>query len=120
MAAAGVHWRNFRRVLAALIVSVFMLSPAIDAVLCQDDFSAAASHHSHDGAVQADHDHYGERHGETDGTCIHGHSHHSAPCLADSSVLTATLFAQAQPYGPAPGSLPLSDRRFGLMRPPRA
>jgi hypothetical protein len=104
-------------VLIACFLAVFALAPAFDAVICEADEPAVA--HALAGETAAvDHSHQG--HTEPSGVCTHGHCHQAASEAPHGAVVTAAAQVEHQVLRPVLYSVPVSNRHFRLIRPPRA
>jgi len=114
--------RGLARMAMALLLVLFALTPALDAVACAGDEKApsvAAAHGSLPStAVVEVHDHGGAA--DLHGLCAHGHCHHAAAGWPlREPVLAPARFAAAAER-PALTRLPPSLAPTGLERPPRA
>jgi len=121
MARTSPWWRKVGMALAALVLTVLTLGPGLDGLICRDEGSLsavaaelplAASPADDAGPAPLD---------ERPGICVHGHCHHSAPYVPATLAageLSAPLLAVAHPF--VRNRVPISDPKFGLIRPPRA
>lgn len=104
-----------------LLLVLFALTPALDAVACAGDeevASVAAAHASPFAAkVSVVHDHGG---GDAHGLCVHGHCHHAATAWPMREPVQAPTLIAATTERPVPTRLPPSRDPTGLDRPPRA
>ncbi len=112
-------WRRWRGFLAALLVFAFAAAPGLDAMICGCGEAAAAEAHGAGVPSCDDPPEDGAGH-EGHGPCLHGHCHHGLSILASAGPAVTASATEGQLYlsptmGPA-----ISDRQFGLMRPPRA
>ena len=111
-------WRRLAGTLAALLVSVLVLAPALDRAVCGPSESpAVATAHVAEapGLADADHDH-----DDAAGACIHGHCHHAAYDLPTLAPATGEGLWTTARLGAPPVAELATATHFGLMRPPRA
>jgi hypothetical protein len=103
--------------LVACFLAVFALAPAFDAVVCEGEEPAAA-HALVRQTVAIDHSHQG--HTEPSGVCAHGHCHQTASEAPHAAVVPAVARVEHQVLRPVLHCVPVSNRHFPLIRPPRA
>lgn len=106
--------------LAALVMTVIVFGPSLDSLICREDVELGAAAAEVSVAAAAGHDLPGDVGNEL-GACLHGHCHHGGV----SAVLTpraapTPLEARVAEHTPSRDRIGLSDRKFDLMRPPRA
>ena len=114
-------WRKVGMVLAALVLTVLTLGPGLDGRICRDEGSLSAVAAELPVAAAPADDAGPPPLDEGRGICIHGHCHHSAPYVPATLAageLSAPLLAVAHPF--VRNRVPISDPKFGLIRPPRA
>jgi hypothetical protein len=102
-----------------LLLVLFALTPALDAVACAGDeeVPAVTAAHAPFAQVTVVHDHGG---GDAHGLCVHGHCHHAATAWPLREPVQAPTLIVATAERPAPTRLPPSRDPTGLDRPPRA
>lgn len=112
-------WRGVGGLVLPCLLALMVLSPAIDAMVCFGDTSAAAAPVA-DAAPTAKPDQKPADHRDAGDVCPHGHCHHSGPMLI-AQLDDQPVRALGQPRHPA-----LSARATpslapaGPERPPRA
>ncbi len=115
-------WRKIGGLAVAALLAVMVLSPVVDAVVCNDE-RATASETLDERSTLAALDQIGHAPDQPGGgleACPHGHCHHGA-------AFTVADIAQPVSVSPAPAghalahaALPPSAGTSGLDRPPRA
>jgi hypothetical protein len=114
--------RRLAGALVALTLAMFVVGPSLDAVICHDELSAAASTAVVTGEQVAAYDDSGTQHpgSSPHQPCVHGHCHHnlqSVPAsLAEAPVSEGGAERHAWPTLVRLATLSPS----GLERPPRA
>jgi hypothetical protein len=120
MTSAG---RALARLAMALVLVLFALAPAFDAVACAGDEEAHAVAAAHGSRVTATpavvHDHDGGA-ADLHGLCAHGHCHHAATAWPLREPVQTPSLIRATGERPALTRLPPSRDPAGLDRPPRA
>ncbi|MEW5683305.1 MAG: hypothetical protein AB1942_00150 [Pseudomonadota bacterium] len=129
MTQTSTAWRRIGAVLFALVLSLLIVGPGIDTIICRDELTAGPAAElsvtavgDHAQVVQAhDADAGGlSDHGPDGLACVHGHCHHAGAYMA------ADLRAADEPDAPRAqhallrSRVAVSDPKFMLMRPPRA
>lgn len=108
--------------LCALLLLVFTVTPAVDALVCGAEDAPSASAQVGGGEAVASPDHGDKAHPGKAGAeaCAHGHCHHAAPvapavgaAFAFKTILPPTLKPEA-------GGLPPSNTPDAPNEPPRA
>jgi hypothetical protein len=111
-------WRRLAGALAALLVGVLALAPALDRAVCGPGESPAIAAHAVEAPSQAEPD-LDHRDAAAD-ACVHGHCHHAAYDLPTVAPAAGEgLWTAARPGAPPVAEL-ATETHFGLMRPPRA
>jgi hypothetical protein len=126
MGQASSWWRKLGMTFAALVLTLLTFAPALDGLLCRDEDSLSAvvatlTPTADAGADLATHEERGAPTPDDKGVCLHGHCHHSTPCVgaADAGAEMPVRLAAAD-HVLEPGRPPTSEPIFGLKRPPRA
>jgi hypothetical protein len=120
MSRISAGLRNWAGALAACMLAVLVLGPALDSAVCKDEAVAlsvqGAAHAAVADRVSAEH------HSKPAGHCPPGHcfchqTSSEAPAVAS---VEASARTDRQVYRLAALSVPISNRQFRLIRPPRA
>jgi hypothetical protein len=122
MASTRTWLKTVSGALCALLLLVFTVAPAVDALVCGSENAPTVSAHVAVGEAVASPDHADKAaHGKAGAeTCAHGHCHHAAPAapavgatFAFKAILPPTLTPEA-------GGVPPSNTPDGPEEPPRA
>lgn len=112
-------WRGVGGLLLPCLLALMVLSPAIDAMVCFGDASAASAPVA-EVASTAKSDQKSADHRDAGDVCPHGHCHHSAPMLI-AQLDDAPVHLLVQPLHPALSARAApSLASAGPDRPPRA
>lgn len=119
MAGPSTWWRKFGTALAALVLTVLAFGPSLDAIVCHDEGGGlAAAAAEMPGVLVSDPAPIGD-HPDDGGVCIHGHCHHPSPYVPTTLIASAEPKESSARHALARVSVPTSDLKFGLKRPPR-
>lgn len=119
-------WRKAGMTLAALVLTLLTLAPALDGLLCRDEDSLSAvvaslAPAADTGVDLASHQDRGAPTPDDRGVCLHGHCHHPTPYIGAVDVAAERpVRLAAADHILEPGHAPTSEPIFGLKRPPRA
>lgn len=110
-------WRRLAGALAACLLAVLVLGPALDSLVCETCPDEAAAHAM--GASEHAREAPGQ-HSEREGLCVHGHIHQVSAAAPATLLVAVSASIEPQIYDLALGSPPVVGRHFQLIRPPRA
>lgn len=119
MSRISAGLRNWAGALAACLLAVLVLSPALDSVVCKDEAVAVAPLDTAHAAI-ADKARVDHRSNPI-GHCPPGHCfcHQSSSAAPSTPLVMASARADRQVYRLAAAPVPVSNRQFRLIRPPR-
>lgn len=120
MTGLGAWWRRTGGFMAALVLTVLTFGPSLDAFICRDEGGLTAAAAELPSATAQDIDHSMQGHDNGLGTCVHGHCHHGAAYTPVDGLAASTPTLAVGRHVLLRVSVPTSDPKFGLMRPPRA
>jgi hypothetical protein len=129
MHAARTWWRELGGLLAAAVIVMLAIGPSMDALICSGEgipevsVSVAATAPMAIAKDQADLS--GDQHtgvpGHSDrGACPHGHCHHGSVAKAALEAPSLGVLKVADRLPIPLTTVPISDLRYSLDRPPRA
>lgn len=106
--------------LAALVLTVLTFGPGLDTLICHDEGGLpAAAAEVPVGDVASD-DSPASHPDDGAGVCIHGHCHHPTPYVAATHAADPAPSVADGRHEWLRVTMPASDLKFGLKRPPRA
>ena len=122
MARAATWLKMVSGALCALLLLVFTIAPAIDAVVCSSESPPTTSAQLSVGEVSVSQDHTDKAHPGKGGeeVCAHGHCHHGASVVAPAAAVLAFNAIRPLDLIPEASGLPPSNQPDGPAEPPRA
>ncbi|HKR88789.1 MAG TPA: hypothetical protein VJS38_11505 [Phenylobacterium sp.] len=114
--------RRLGGLVAAVVLAVLALGPAVDAALCGgEDIASAGGRPTVESAAVSAVSHLDPaRHAERADACSHGHCHHAAPSTLEDGVEALTTLTRRDRIAVLQVDLPRPRLSFDLDRPPRA
>ncbi len=119
MAGASTWWRKLGTALAALVLTVLAFGPSLDAIICHDEGGGLAAAAAEIPGVVVTDQAPDDDHSDPAGVCIHGHCHHPSPYVPTTLIASAEPMESSARHAIVRVSIPTSDFKFGLKRPPR-
>ena len=120
MTRTSSWWRRLGTALAALVMTAIVFGPSLDSLICRDDSGLGAVAAEVSVVATVDHG----QPGDTDkgvGACLHGHCHHGGvSAVLPPRAVPRPLEVRLAEHVVLRDRIGRADRKFDLMRPPRA